>query len=48
LIIAITNGLLINNCKIEGDGKKGDLRPRMENNITKGVLKHQVISLDFE
>jgi hypothetical protein len=29
-------------------GKKKDLRLRKENNITKGVPEHQMISLDFE
>jgi hypothetical protein len=29
-------------------GRKEDLRLRRENNITKGVLLHQMISLDFE
>jgi hypothetical protein len=29
-------------------GRKKDLRLTRENNITKGVLEHQVILLDFE
>jgi hypothetical protein len=29
-------------------GRKEDLRPRRENSITKDVLVHHVISLDFE
>jgi hypothetical protein len=29
-------------------GRKEDLSLKQENNITKGVLVHQVISIDFE
>jgi len=30
LIVAIANGLLINNCRIKGDGKKGGFKAEKE------------------